>query len=289
MITRRPRGRHARRCFRRSRNSWPRRRRRTCTTTRPVRTSQACKDGQSPVAPVDVLDAFEPTALSGARGMKTFQELDLRFLVDANHAGAPRRPQIPPHHPSDLAAKVRIGAVQPPLDSVRLYRGGLQPSPDRAFAERPPHVPPGRSRLRQRAQDPMGPSRRQLGLGVAGETNDVMPLFRGKTSVGDPNAARRPARPVDDGQIARASAAPICDRGPHAGRSPRRSAPGLPAEWPGLAQRSTARYVPFAVGGRVNCAPAASAVLFDAPSTSSWPAGYLTALSPWGRTFGTRY
>jgi hypothetical protein len=37
---------------------------------------------------------------------------------------------------------------------------------------------------------------RQLCLWMVGEANDLMLLFCGKTSGVDPNAARRPARPV---------------------------------------------------------------------------------------------
>jgi hypothetical protein len=136
----------------------------------------------------------------------------------------------------------------------------------------------------------VGPGGGQLAQGLTGQRDDLMPLFGGKTSGAGRSVARPGAPPAGRGQSEPANGGPTCDRVPPAAQSRRRLRPRRRAARREPAWLSTDRSgppvgapsAPDARGGRVVVA-APMAVW------SSWPAGYLTAELPWGRTFGTRY
>ena len=147
----------------------------------------------------------------------------------------PSRPQAPAYDAPHLAAKLRIRAVQPPLDAVPLELGVAQPSVDRALADRWADVAPRGRRLRQGADGPVRASCGQFAQRMARRPRTSCGSSRGKlwraTGPGRivPPAqavARKPCEPVAD-PLAVAPRGP-CDRGEGCalggqehGRSPR--------------------------------------------------------------------
>ncbi len=126
----------------------------------------ARENGQRSMPAILVLD---PQRLTGAQRpprVQPFENLHLRFLVYADDARPLRRSQVPAHDPAHLAPKLRVGAVEPPLDPMGFEGRGLQPSCDRALAERRPGIAPTPRGLRQRAQGPVRPRGCQLLQGM---------------------------------------------------------------------------------------------------------------------------
>jgi hypothetical protein len=222
--------------------------------------------------------------------VQPIEHLDLGLLVHAEHPQSTPAAQVPANDAPDLAAKVGVRAVQPSLNPMRLERGVLQPSSHRALADGRPNVAPRRRRLGEGTQGPVRPGAGQLAQWLAREDDDLMPLFGGKTSGADPSVARPAAPATGRAQTESASAGPICDRVPPAGQCRTRSHHPSRATRPGHAWPATDRSGPRA-RARSACFARAVRVSSAAPTVawSSWPAGYLTAELPWGRTFGTRY
>src|SRR5688572_13735002 len=246
------------------------------------------EDGQRPMPAILVFDPLRGPGAHRSAWVQPFEDLNLRLFVDAHDARPPGRPQIPAHDPADLAPKLGVRTVQPPLHPMRFESGGLQPSCDRTLADRRPDVAPAPNRFRQGAHGPVRPGRRQLFQGMAGQPDQFMPLFGGKTSGGAPSAKHREGRRAVRAQSARASGGPTCDPDRSA---PRYSTPRRP-HWRGApperGPQATTRCAPSAAIAAMPSAPVAS-TRYASPTPISWAAGYLTAGLPWGRTFGTRY
>ncbi|SRR6266699_126815 len=250
----------------------------------------ASQDRQHSMTLVVNVDPLWPTNRHASARVQPLQDLDLCLLVHADNPTAPRRMQVKTDHTADLASEIRVRAVQPALHPMGLERRMLEPSSYRALADRLLDKTPPACRLGQRPQSPVRPRRRQFARGVTRQSQDLMPLFGGKTSVDDPNACRPAGPRAAASRSGATSAAPICDRGAGLVRSPRCSHLPTPSALPELESQ------PITPSGRDVVASGARHVPLRSAADAAWKTssfsctgGYLMTSPSWGGTFGTRH
>lgn len=138
---------------------------------------QSRQHSQGSMAPVVDFDPLWPPRRRWAPRMQAFKNLDLGLLVHTDDPGTPARVQIQAHDAPHLAAKLRIGAVQPTPEPMRFEGRLAQPSADGALGDSGPQIAPAVGRFGQRAHSPVGTGRSQPRLRMTGKSKNLMPLF----------------------------------------------------------------------------------------------------------------